>query len=359
VRRIAVGIVSLFTLLALGAGSALAAWWEDKDALYWEGMTRRNKVRFERTWTEGFVRLLAIREGMTILDVGTGTGRYALAFAGLMNGSGRVYATDIAPPLVELLTREARTEGLENLHPVLVTPEGVDGFYGRHRYDLITLFHVSVIHLGKVDYFRQMRRYLNEGGRLIVTYQIKFPPLREGDFVDFADLAGELSREPADSPFRAGLRESTWALIDGRASGKPPAAALRRAIIEDFDAIVTDIKFGSLFAQGMAVREGLSFTAEEKAFADWLLMYLKSKGIYDSAQPFTVDRRNAAVLNRLLLVQRFRRYLSPDVAPPYGNGARGAGIAERLLQAGYELKGIYDDIVPFEITLVFTASGKP
>ncbi len=351
--------------LILAAVAALTVWncgvsraGEDRESSAMQGKVLRAEERFERTWTEGFIRVLDIRPGMTILDIGTGTGRYARAFAEMMEGTGMVYATDIVPDLVRYLSGEAERRSLGNLAPVLVTREGVDEFYGRHAYDLITLFHVVVIHLGKVEYFREMRSFLTDNGRLVVTYQVKFPPFTPDDVTDFDGLVESLLSEPAGSPFSSVFSGETRDLIEGQPKGAAIDEQVRNAVIEDLNGTVEDVRFGGAFADGLAVREGPGFTPEEKDFADWLLLYVKSKGGYDGAELSTGDRNKAATLNRLLLARQFRPYLSPAVAAPYGHRAQGEAIIAKLEEAGYRLHGIYDDLVPFEITIVFTA-GEP
>src|SRR5512136_3014849 len=54
----------------------------------------RDIRRFRIVATDNVMKLLAIRPGMTILDVGAGTGQFAFEFARRMNGTGMVYATD-------------------------------------------------------------------------------------------------------------------------------------------------------------------------------------------------------------------------------------------------------------------------
>jgi cyclopropane fatty-acyl-phospholipid synthase-like methyltransferase len=94
--------------------------------------------------TDKFLELLTIRPGMTILDIGTRTGQFAYFFAERLAGTGKVYATDIDEGCIRYVEEEAKRRGLDNLFPVLVKPEGVDEFYGRHRYDLIAFFHVRI-----------------------------------------------------------------------------------------------------------------------------------------------------------------------------------------------------------------------
>lgn len=354
-RRYLLAFIILVSAAAGTSPELRAAQWEIKGDQYIRGMALREAARFERTWTDGFRKILDIRPGMTVLDIGTGTGQYASAFAGELEGTGEVFATDIMPELVAWLSGEAEKRGLKNLRPVQVSRDGLDPFYGSHTYDLITLFHVSVIHLSKVDYFRKLRESLASGGRLVMTYEVRYPPFVPENFTDFAGLAGELAAEPGDSPFRLALRESTRELLAKGSPGEHPGSLLKNAIVEDFNGIVSDVAFGGSFAEGMSVSGDASFSPEARAYADWLMLQLKSKGVFDGADLWFDDRKNAETLNRMLLVQRFRRHLAEGLTAPHGHGDQGGRIVEKLEAAGYRLERIYDDVVPFEVTLVFTS----
>ena len=67
--------------------------------------------------------VLAIRPGMTVLDVGTGTGQFAYAFADRLQGRGKVYATDVNEGCVSYVREQSR-HGLGTVVPALVRREG-------------------------------------------------------------------------------------------------------------------------------------------------------------------------------------------------------------------------------------------
>lgn len=71
----------------------------------WRGVVRK---RFELT-----MERLAPLEGKSILDVGCGPGRYCVAFAA--EGASRVVGVDIAPGMLELAERHARSAGVSEV----------------------------------------------------------------------------------------------------------------------------------------------------------------------------------------------------------------------------------------------------
>ena len=57
---------------------------------------------------------LEILPGMTILDIGTGSGQYAWRFAERVTDSGHVFATDVNIDMVNYVKQEVYRRGLKN-----------------------------------------------------------------------------------------------------------------------------------------------------------------------------------------------------------------------------------------------------
>ncbi len=314
----------------------------------------RDIQRFKFVGTDNIMELLAIRPGMTILDIGAGTGQFAYEFARRLNGTGAVYATDTQAYCVDYMRREAERRGLGNLHPVLVRKDGVDASYGREKYDLITVFHVLMPYEHRVEYFRELRGYLAEGGRLILILEKSPTPLSPGDFTgDFRGLIKELSLEPLDSPFYMGLKDSTRRLIRDNPEGEPPET-LRRAIVADFNEMMSDTRFGPHFLNGRAFRNDVKFSPDERKFADWLLLSFVDRNVFgrDIKTLGEAGSKKIMQINKLLIMQRFRKFLKKDgmfqsgMTPP---------IKAAFEKAGYRLEHEYPDAIPFEGMSVFSA----
>jgi ubiquinone/menaquinone biosynthesis C-methylase UbiE len=64
------------------------------------------------------VRLLGIRPGMRVLDVGCGTGRLSLPIAELTGPSGEVVGLDVQRRMLELLEHRAAARGLRNIRTI-------------------------------------------------------------------------------------------------------------------------------------------------------------------------------------------------------------------------------------------------
>lgn len=312
-------------------------------------------VRFKSEGTNKIMELLGIKPGMTILDIGAGTGQYAYEFAKRLEGTGKVFATDTDAGCINYMKEEANRRGLTNFYPVLVKKKELDEFYSRQKYDLITIFHVNIVYVPQDYYFRELKRFLADNGRLIIVLYKNFPHFTIDDFTgDFKGLINELSTEPDGSPFYKSLGKTTRDLI-GKNLGNEPGEPLKKAVAGDFNKILSDSNFSSNFADGMVFKEEVDFSAEEKDFAGWLLLF--SDNIYGkNKESLKVLRaKKAEQLNRLLIFQKFRRYLNKDrmVTSEFAEG-----VKKVLGTAGYKLEKEYKDLLSFEDVLIFTVDKK-
>jgi ubiquinone/menaquinone biosynthesis C-methylase UbiE len=62
---------------------------------------------------------LELKPGMVVADIGAGSGYYATRIAKRVGPTGRVYATDIQPGMIEILDRRIQSEGVTNITTVL------------------------------------------------------------------------------------------------------------------------------------------------------------------------------------------------------------------------------------------------
>ena len=86
---------------------------------------------FEREGRDAFdhrheiIKQCEIRPGMTVADIGAGTGLFTHLFAGSVGSGGRVYAVDISDEFVDHIDESARQNGTTNVTGVLCDPFSV------------------------------------------------------------------------------------------------------------------------------------------------------------------------------------------------------------------------------------------
>jgi predicted methyltransferase len=86
------------------------------------------------------VRLLGIKPGMTIADIGAGSGYYVVRLSPIVGASGRVIAEDVMPDYLENLRRRVRDLGLANVD--VVRGEAHDPKLPAQSLDLAILIHM-------------------------------------------------------------------------------------------------------------------------------------------------------------------------------------------------------------------------
>jgi ubiquinone/menaquinone biosynthesis C-methylase UbiE len=80
-------------------------------------LERPERVDEERP--ERLLAALELKPGMTVADIGAGTGYYAWRMAERVGANGTVYAVDIQPEMVKLLERQMSRRGAANVKAVL------------------------------------------------------------------------------------------------------------------------------------------------------------------------------------------------------------------------------------------------
>lgn len=88
--------------------------------------------RFEREERDVFnhrkqvVAALGLKPGMSVADVGAGTGLFTRMFWPLVGKSGKVYAVDISDEFVAHIEKVAREQKMENIQGVVCTADSVE-----------------------------------------------------------------------------------------------------------------------------------------------------------------------------------------------------------------------------------------
>jgi arsenite methyltransferase len=111
------------------------------------------------------IKSLNIQKNDKVGDIGSGGGYYTLKFAKEVGEEGMVYAIDTKQEYLTFIMGKIKKKGLKNIKTLLVNkdgfsiPEKVDLFFVRN------VFH----HLpAPEDYFKNIKRYLKNDGRIAI-----------------------------------------------------------------------------------------------------------------------------------------------------------------------------------------------
>lgn len=164
---------ALLALLILGA-SAISA--QDKhpatqrriaDVMGFGGAPWLERAEREQEEApERALKLIGIEPGMVIADVGAGTGYFTRRMAKLTGPTGKVYAIDIQPRMIEALKKNAAREKLTNVEPVLNRED--DPMLPRGQLDLILMVDVYHEFAHPQIMLRKLRETLKPDGRMVL-----------------------------------------------------------------------------------------------------------------------------------------------------------------------------------------------
>lgn len=142
------------------------------------------------------VEALALETGMVVADIGAGSGYYTERMARRVGPSGRVYATDIQPGMLEILQRRMSRAGLTNVVPILGRAD--DPGLPAGSLDLALMVDVYHELAEPQTFMRRLRDALKADGRLVlVEYRKEDPrvPILEAHKMSVATVRQELSAD--------------------------------------------------------------------------------------------------------------------------------------------------------------------
>ena len=111
------------------------------------------------------VESLGLKLGDEVADLGAGSGYFTIRLAREVGATGKVYAVDLDPKMLEHIDRRAKEEQLENIQTILADPN--DPKLGSNSVDLI--FICDVLHHinDRAKYYPLLSRALRPSGRLV------------------------------------------------------------------------------------------------------------------------------------------------------------------------------------------------
>lgn len=153
-----------------------------------------------------------LREGETVLDLGSGGGIDVLLSARRVGPTGKAYGLDMTDEMLELARRNQHEAGVENVEFLKGTIEGVP--LPADSIDVVISNCVINLSGDKQRVFAEAARVLRPGGRFAVSDVVADPGMDEATRRDMEQwtgcIAGALTREE----FAAGLEQAGFESIE-------------------------------------------------------------------------------------------------------------------------------------------------
>jgi len=139
---------------------------------------------------------LALTPGMSVADIGAGSGYYSSRMAKRVGPTGHIYATDIQQGMIDLLDRRIKSEQLTNMTTVLGAMD--DPKLPPQSIDLAIM--VDVYHELQAPqiFLQRLKTAFRPGGRLVLLeYRKEDPqiPIQELHKMSIAEVKQELEAE--------------------------------------------------------------------------------------------------------------------------------------------------------------------
>jgi tRNA A58 N-methylase Trm61 len=139
---------------------------------------------------------LNLKPGMVVADIGAGVGYMSLRMARRVGPSGKVYANDLQPPMLDLLRQNAAKAGIGNI--VTVVGDVADPKLLANTMDLVLLVDVYHEFSQPQQMLRKIRETLKPDGRLVLLeYRAEDPkvPIIAEHKMTVAQVKSELEAE--------------------------------------------------------------------------------------------------------------------------------------------------------------------
>jgi SAM-dependent methyltransferase len=153
--------------------------------------------REEEEQPSKLLNALGLKPGSVVADIGAGTGYYTRRLAKRVGPTGLVYAVDIQPEMLDLLTNKMAELGIGNVKPILGTV--ADPKLPENSIDLILMVDVYHEFDHPFEMVTAMCRALKPGGRMVfVEFRAEDPkvPIKEVHKMSESQVRKEMAVQP-------------------------------------------------------------------------------------------------------------------------------------------------------------------
>jgi cyclopropane fatty-acyl-phospholipid synthase-like methyltransferase len=256
------------------------------------------------------VRRVGVKPGMTVLEVGAGSGLFTFPLARALEGRGKLYATEVDKGIVGRLAEGAAKENLGVVKPVLVRTRGLDPWYLTKTFDRVFLGSVFQFIADQTGYLRQLRQAVRSDGRLFIFLPVLYPSFSKSRYLDLEAFSEVFASSRKGFP--------PWDYLSAELAARIRGDTVRTVDLAGFRGLVEALN--RMLSDQLFYRKYLHYWNTEVAAFDTgkLIRSLDDRNVKlfrtlhatygegEGPQGDTADRREARyALNLMLLTQLF------------------------------------------------------
>lgn len=311
-----------------------------------------NEMRMKIFPPERIIEALNIKKGLSVVDIGAGSGIFTFGIADALQGTGQVFATEADTAMIEHLNAVKNKNGYKNVTPVFVDPKGLDPFYKSRVFDIIF---VSETYSGipyPEEYFKSLKTSLKKGsGRVFIINFRLSPDFMDLEFGNFKKTVFLLSKFPDSFPIKSRLNRETLDFVNNW-KGESVPSNIQKNIVDDLNVMLNDrLLFDSLmdfYAHDTILSMERWFWCaplvsklplEQHSLVKWLVLDLQKKDVFAPHPPADIKKHRDAIrkLNRVLITSLIRTKALEDVSGRFVPHPEKESVVATLARAGYSL----------------------
>jgi len=134
----------------------------DKYASEWDEMTFHDPKKLKL-----IVKLLSLKRGQKVLDVGSGTGVMIPFLNCFLKNTGKIVAVDFSEKMIELARRKYSKQKYSNVEFIV---QDINYMNMNHQYDVILCYSCFPHFNDKIATIKHLAKGLSQGGKLMIAH---------------------------------------------------------------------------------------------------------------------------------------------------------------------------------------------
>jgi ubiquinone/menaquinone biosynthesis C-methylase UbiE len=151
-----------------------------------------------------------VKEGMTVIDIGSGPGMFTLAMAAMIGNTGKIIAVDLQQEMLDLVREKSEKQNMSSRIQLHKNQPGSIGI--SEKADFILSFYMVHEVPDRDAFLREVHGLLKPGGKYLIV-EPKFHVSREA-FEDTVEDAKKAGFRPVSFPKILGGRSALFTLAD-------------------------------------------------------------------------------------------------------------------------------------------------